>query len=82
MIHGTSGHQCRARPRPGDAGAEGISLVPSVDIKRALSNGNLMSCSLPPVRLGKGETAGGGNLVFHVFWRRLSSDHYDAATLP
>lgn len=60
MFHGTSGHQCGARPRPGDAGAEEISLVPAVDIKRVLSNGNLMSRNLPPVRLGKGETAGGG----------------------
>lgn len=33
--------------------------VPHVDIQRGLSNGNLVSRSLPPVRLGKDETAGG-----------------------
>lgn len=59
MFHGTSGQQSRVRPRPDGAGAEEVSLISAVDIQRALSNGNLVSRSLPPVRLGKGETAGG-----------------------
>lgn len=43
----------------------------------------LMSRSLPLVRLEKGETAGEREFSLpHLLWRRLSSDHYDAATLP
>lgn len=39
--------------------------------------------SLPLVRLGKGETAGEKEFSLpHLLGRRLSSDHYDAATLP